>query len=251
MARTLLILFATLALSFAAPAQTATTTQQPAAQAEAVPTVEEPATEIAFPVSLQVGDKGKGVHQLISTGVRKKTIFRVKVYAFGLYLDVAKAAPQLKPFMSQTTKKLLKSSEFDRNVLSDNFGKSIRLVMARNVDADDMAEAFDDSLAPRIKRFTKKDNPEVQKNALKTLETFRGMFTTELKKNDELIFTQLPGGKLYTRIQGKDQKVLTSKALCWALFDVYLGDDPISDSGKENFVEALPAAVKKATAKVE
>ncbi len=245
----LALLLSVLSPATQAMAQTRTATgQQPTAQAEKIPTVEEPATEIAFPVRLKVGNKGASSHELIATGVRKKTIFRVKVYAYGMYLDTAAAAPLVQPYMKKTTKKLLKDREFERALLSGKAGMSVRLVMARNVDADDMAEAFDDSLKPRIKGFMKKSTPEETEKAMKTLETFRGLFTTKLKKKDELIFTWLPGGKLHTRIQGKDQQVITSPALTWALFDVYLGEDPISDGGKENFVKALPKAVEKAAA---
>ena len=57
-----------------------------------VATVEEPETEIAFPVELVVHvdeEERETVHQLVATGVREKTIFAVDVYAFGFYLDAA------------------------------------------------------------------------------------------------------------------------------------------------------------------
>ena len=37
---------------------------------------------------------------------------------------------------------------------------------------------------------------------------------------------------------------ITSRALCWALFDVYLGEKPISDGGKKNVMRGFAELLK-------
>jgi chalcone isomerase-like protein len=231
------------------PADGTATKQEaaPTAKPNKAPTVKEPSSGLPFPTWLMVGPKGKRAqHALSGLGIRKKTIFRVKVYAYGLYIDVDAARAHMKPFMSKTTKQLLKDRNFDRALASDKFGKSLRLVMARDVDADDMEEAFEDALKPRMKRYLKKASDEDRANGTAALKKFQGYFTKELEKKHELIFTWLPGGYLHTTIQGKKMPVIQDVALVWALFDVYLGEDPISDDGKENIVKALPKVLKEA-----
>ncbi len=71
---------------------------------------------------------------------------------------------------------------------------------------------------------------------------FRSLFDVEkLTKETELIFTWLPGGRLRSSIQGQAQAEIRSAALCWALFDVYLGAKPISKSSKKSVIARFPA----------
>lgn len=214
------------------------------------PKVEEKATDTFFPAWFKFG-KGddRRTHNLVALGIRKKTIFKVKVYSFGLYLDAQAAQPKLQRFMSQKSKALLKDRNFDKAVLADGIGKTIRLVMVRDVDADDMAEAFEDSLKPRIKAYTKKQSAEQVKAATDSLAKFRGYFKKEAKDGQVMQFTALPGGRLLTSIDGKAMPEIKSSALSWALFDIYLGKDPISDSAKEKFVKGLPSVLKAAKGK--
>ncbi|HEX9792362.1 MAG TPA: chalcone isomerase family protein, partial [Planctomycetota bacterium] len=208
-----------------------TTARQDGPAPKPVRTVKESATDIAFPVRFApVG--GGDSQELTGTGVRTKTIFSVKVYAMGLYLDGAKAAQVLERFRETTPARLEKNADFQRALVSDALPKTLRLVMARDVDGEDMAEAFDDSLGPRIEERVKR---QADPAAAGELARLRGFFTAELKKGHEVVFSAWPGGALHVRIQGKDQPVLKSPALVWALFDVYLGDDPISGRTKSAF----------------
>jgi len=242
----------TAALFGAAPlfAQDPVAKPAPAPAPAKAPLVEEKATDAMFPEWIQYG-KGESVntHHLAGLGVRKKTIFRVKVYAFGFYLDSAAAgAKKVKPLVGRRMKDMMKDRKLDAALLDDSFGKTIRLVMARDVDADDMAEAFEDSLKSRIKKYTAKLDEKQQKAANDALIKFRGYFKTEAKEDQILQFTWLPGGRLLTNIDGKASAEIKNLALCHALFHVYLGDDPISESGKESILKGLPTALGKAKA---
>jgi chalcone isomerase-like protein len=245
------IIALTAALCIAAPlfAQEPVAKPTPAPTPVAAPFVEEKATDAMFPKWIQYG-KGEAVstHHLAGLGVRKKTIFRVKVYAFGFYLDSAAAAAKVKPLVGRKLKDMMKDRKLDAALLDDSFGKTIRLVMARDVDADDMAEAFEDSLKSRIKKYTAKMDEKQKKAATDALTKFRGYFKTEAKEDQILQFTWLPGGRLQTKIDGKVSPEIKNLALCHALFHVYLGNDPISESGKEKILKGLPTALANAKA---
>jgi len=239
----------TSALCITAPllAQEPVVKPTPAPAPAVAPLVEEKATDAMFPEWIQFG-KGEAVttHHLAGLGVRKKTIFRVKVYAFGFYLDSAAVGAKLKPLVGRKLKDMMKDRKLDAALLDDSFGKTIRLVMARDVDADDMAEAFEDSLKSRIKKYTAKMDEKQKKAATDSLAKLRGYFKAEAKEDQVLQFTWLPGGRLLTTIDGKTSPEIKNLALCHSLFHVYLGNDPISESGKEAILKGLPKALGKA-----
>ncbi len=226
---------------------TAKTDQEPIQKA---PQIEEPATEIKFPAWIHVGKgESKSRHDAVSLAVRTKTWFKVKVYAFGLYVDLKGAAPHLKPYANKKWKELMKDRNFEKAVLSDKYGKTLRLAMARDVDADDMSDAFEEALKPRIKAFTKKGTEKDRTQAAAAIKKFQGYFTKECEEDQVLVFTWLPGGRLLTSIDGKQMPEIKNLALCHALFDVYVGEDPISENGKEEFCKQLPKKLKALKAK--
>lgn len=231
-------LFAVLALA-ALPALALARPLAPTQDARPVPTVEEPSTDVKFPITLNVVDK-KTTHQLSGMGVRikKKFFMKFKVYAVGFYIDEAAALPALRESAADlSVKKLEASKDFRKALLSDKFGKTVRLVMVRDVDADTMAEAFEESLWPRMKERTKETKDRTAAKA--ALDQFRGFFQKEAEEDQVMDFTWAPGGLLYAVIDGKKFPAVKNEALCWALFDVYLGDDPISDDTKTNIFGAL------------
>ena len=82
---------------------------------------------------------------------------------------------------------------------------------------------------------------------LKTLQTFRGFFSLDkLKEGMELRFTWHPDGSMSTVVNGERSPDITDPTLAKALFDVYLGEDPISTSGKKKLVRRLPGLLDAA-----
>lgn len=203
--------------------------------------VKEPETGHLFPTFLQAPRGEKSAREdLLGVGVREKTIFKVNVYAMGLYVDLSAALPVLKKAVGQRTLKQAKKEQaFHDAFLNDDFGKTLRWVMARDVGGEDIAEAFRDSLEPRIKK-AKLDEQE-RAAAEQALRTFRGWFDKELAEDTELRFHWEPGAKLHVYVGGEKKGVIQNLALCRAMFDVYLGADPISSSAKTNFIEGAYA----------
>lgn len=198
--------------------------------------VVEPASKRAFPVRITVPGRDAS-HVLAGTGIRTKTFLKVQVYAYALYVDSAGARVTLAPWQGRTAEQLKDDPTLYDTLLRDNFGKSLRLHMTRDVGGDDMAEAFDDALEPRVD-VAAEHGMEGGRDAL---ATFRGYFDVEeLTKESSLTFSWLPGGTLVSAVNGELRGEIQSPALCWALFDVYLGPQPIMKKGKETVVARLP-----------
>lgn len=199
-------------------------------------TVTEPSSGVAFPVMLAVPSGGN--HALTGTGVRTKTFLKVKVYAFGLYVDEAAAQTALASFAGKDAKALEKDKTFYEALLTMQFPMTLRLVMTRDVDGETMASAFEEALLPRVQLAAASKNMPGGEEAL---QTFRGYFSlSEMTKEAELVFSCSPDGTLSSQVKGEVRPAISSAALCWALFDVYLGEKPISGDGKKGVVARFP-----------
>jgi hypothetical protein len=202
----------------------------------AAQTVNEPSSGVPFPIHLNAPSGGDQV--LMGTGIRTKTFLKVKVYAFGMYVDSAAAREALSGFAGMDLKTLQKDTAFYAALLKLDFPMSLRLVMTRNVDGETMASAFEESLGPRVEHAAADMN---MPGGVEALATFRGYFSVEqMTKETELVFT-CANGTLYSRVKGEDKPPIESPALCWALFDIYLGAKPISGDGKKSMIANFPA----------
>ena len=196
----------------------------------------EPNTSVDFPTELQTP---AGVQLLTGTGVRTRTVFKVKVYTFGLYVDAAGARTALGAWRGKSAADLASDASLYDELLKGSFPMTMRLQMARHVGAAQMAEAFDEALAPRVAQAAERDMP----GGAEALSRFRALFTNELRNGSELLFTWAPGSKLLVSIGGRQVGEIENRALCWALFDVYLGAKPISPEGKKSVVARLADVV--------
>lgn len=192
--------------------------------------VTEPNTGVKFPVELQA-------QALTGTGVRTRTMLKVKVYAFGLYVDPAGARSALTSWRSKSAGELARDQALYNELLKGVFPMTLRLVMTRDVGGDQMASAFNEALAPRVAQADTRGMP----GGAAALAQFRGFFSSDLKNGTELLFARSGGGgKLTVSIGGQQVGEIDNAALAWALFDVYLGTKPISDDGKKTVVARLP-----------
>jgi len=194
--------------------------------------VTEPNTQVTFPVELQAA---AGPQALAGTGVRTRTMLKVKVYAFGLYLDAAGARTALAPWRGKSAADLGRDQSLYNALLKGGFPMTLRLVMTRDVGADQMSEAFNEALGPRVAQAEQRG----MTGGAEALTRFRGFFTDRLTKGTELVFSR-EGNTLKVSIGGKDAGEIDNGALGWALFDVYLGEKPISPDGKKTVVARLP-----------
>jgi hypothetical protein len=185
-------------------------------------------------------------HQLVGTGLRDRTIFRVKIYAFGMYVDPAGARAALRGFAGQPASVLERNERFYRRVLDLDFAITLRLVMLRNVGGDDVASAFEEALRTRLARVERETR---DRSGLLALETFRRFFDVqEVRRGTEIVFSCNARGQFASALGGVRRPVLESKPLCRALFDVYLGERPISESGKKSVIAGFPALLSRQNA---
>lgn len=194
-------------------------------------------TTVDFPTELQTS---AGVQLLTGTGVRLRTIFNVKVYTFGLYVDADRGRRALASWRGKSAAELARDASLYDELLKGSFPMTMRLVMARGVSARQMADAFDEALAPRVAQAAQRGMP----GGSEALGRFRALFTSELRNRTALLFTWGPGDKLLVSIGGRQVGEIENRALCWALFDVYLGAKPISPDGKKGVVARLPEVIR-------
>jgi chalcone isomerase len=195
-----------------------------------------PSVSADFPTELRTP---VGVHVLTGTGVRTRTVFKVKVYTFGLYVDGNGARTSLGRWRGKSAAELSGDQSVYNELLKGGFPMTLRLEMSRDVTAGQMTEAFDDALTPRVAEAAQRDMP----GGTEALAQFRALFTTPLTRGTEILFTWSPDDKLLVSIGGRPVGVIDNRALAWALFDVYLGRKPISPEGKRSAIARLPEVV--------
>jgi len=208
-----------------------------AAQETAGATAVEPSSGVSFPLEITVPGT-ENTERLMGMGIRTKTFLKVKVYAFGLYVDPVGAREALSEFAGKSAKELEKDPLFFGALLQRQFSMSLRLVMTRDVGGEDMGEAFDGALRPRVQEAALSMDMPGGEDAL---DQFRGFFNVDqMTKESEIVFSCDANGALRTSVKGIVQPDIDSPALCWALFDVYLGEKPISGDGKKKIIQGFP-----------
>ena len=135
--------------------------------------VTEPNTKVTFPTELETP---AGPQVLTGAGVRTRTVLKVKVYAFGLYVDAAGARSALAPWRGKGAADLAKDQAFYQALLKGQFTMTLRLVMTRDVGGEQMASAFNEALGPRVAAAAQNGMP----GGADALATFRGFFANEL-----------------------------------------------------------------------
>lgn len=98
----------------------------------------------------------------------------------------------------------------------------------REVAASDIADALGDALINKVGKGTS------NKFSTFVLDMVGG---DKLTKGSDLYIT-CKGEKLHSTT-GTDAKTISIKGLCSAIFDVYLGDSPVSQQAKEGFEQGF------------
>ena len=190
----------------------------------------EPHSGISFPASLS--PPGGGTEQwLTGAGIRELTVFIV-----GLYVDRQAARATLAGYASRPAESPMEDAAFYRRLLDLQFAMSLRLVLARDIAGADIGKAFDEALRPRLAQ-----QGAAAGQAGHALQQFRGYFEVgQLATGTEIIFSCSPEGRPVTALAGTPHRSLDSRPLCEALFDVYLGTKPISESGRRAVIAGFP-----------
>lgn len=203
-------------------------------------TVREEETGVEFPVAL-IPPGDREAQWLVGTGVRETRFFGVNVYAFGLYVEPESTRLVLADLVGLPAATLVQDEEFFGRVLALDFPMTFRLVMARDVSGNAIADSFEDALRPRFARLALLDATGAEAEDGRMLDRFRGYFNIDrVEKGTEIVFSCGPDGVLFTSVGGSERAPIESRTLCVSLFDVYLGSDPISPDGKRSVVARMP-----------
>ena len=181
-----------------------------AGQVQAPETVRDRESGVAFPLAL-TPPGGTTPHWLMGTGIRQRTIFLVKVYAFGLYVDADAARAALAEFAGSTAEALGRDERFTRRLLDLDFGMALRLVMTRTVSGGDVAEAFDEALRPRMPRAGSGPAGADAAAALATLSGY--LDVDEVRRGAEIVFSCGPAGRLAMTVDRAERPSIESRAL--------------------------------------
>ena len=211
-----------------------------ASQTAAQETVTEPDSGTPFPVSL-VAPGGRRPHLLTGAGIRRRTIFRLKVYAFGLYVDPEGARASLSRFAGVPASELEQDESFYRRLLDLDFAMTVRLVLTRTVSGEDVADNFKQILRPRIAQAIRDMNGSLHPDTLRRFLSY--LEVDEVRVGTEIVISCGPAGRLVISVGEVEHPPIDSPVLCRAVFDVYLGQDPVSRPGKKRVVAGFPAVL--------
>jgi hypothetical protein len=165
----------------------------------------------------------KGELSLLGVGLRTRTVFRVKVYAIGLYVaDAALAGPLA------AHRGALETPAFYRDLIGGDFAKEVVLKFTRDVDRPTIQEAMREALVGTDRA---------------RLDAFVGYFP-EIKTGQECLIRWAPGGTLETVMAGQPRPPIPDRAFAAAVFGVWLGDRPIQDDIKKGLVSRAPLLIR-------
>eukprot|EP00475_Leptophrys_vorax_P010569 TRINITY_DN17151_c0_g1_i1.p1 TRINITY_DN17151_c0_g1~~TRINITY_DN17151_c0_g1_i1.p1 ORF type:complete len:332 (-),score=9.21 TRINITY_DN17151_c0_g1_i1:156-1100(-) len=212
-----------------------------AAAASAAPTVTvtEPATGIEFPETLE-GGPAAADRQLAGLGVRAKNLLglaKVKVYAYGVYVDEPSLKRSLRSKYGPMTADALRGSRWLINdTICSDVGLTVRLVIHyKSLKMSQVRNAFTESLGGRMKELSG-GVPQTE-----LLQSFTKWFTDEVKlhKGTVIDISRKPGHVLETKIDGNYMGSTKSALVSRALFELYVGDKPFDQKAREGLVEKI------------
>eukprot|EP00250_Pteridium_aquilinum_P026473 c33062_g1_i1 orf=494-1318(-) len=202
----------------------------------------EPTTNVKLPTSI-VAPGGSSPLSLVGTGYREKSIafIKVKVYAIGMYLD-ASISTSLAMWKGKTKDELSKDASFFKAVAEAPVEKAIKIVLVRDVDGATFWGALDEAVAPRLR--TANAGPAGQEALDAFGEVFRGR---SLKQGTSIYLAWVQPFKLQVAVSGDSmvpesvEASIVSADLVSSLFDVYLGENPVSPTTKASIASGLEA----------
>ena len=178
--------------------------------------VKEPGSGVSFA-------EKDGSSSLLGVSLRTRTMFKVKVYAIGLYVDDAALAGPLAAHKGKTT-----SPEFYRDLVWGDFGKHVVMKFTRDVSTSQIQGAFREVL------------PAANKARVDAFVSYFG----DTKVGQEYVIRWAPGGVLETTVIGVAKPPIADKDFAAAVFSIWLGEKPIQDDIKKGLVSRAPALLK-------
>ncbi|KAL2943405.1 Fatty-acid-binding protein 3 chloroplastic [Bienertia sinuspersici] len=203
---------------------------------------EEPATSVKFAKSVSLPGCSSSL-SLLGTGYREKVfaIIGVKVYAAGLYVNPS-MLNELSPWKGKSNPEVEKDLALFQSIYQSTLEKSLQIALVRDVDGKTFWDALDEAVSPRIKSPTPVD--------ITALSTFQSIFQgLSLKKGTLILLTWLEPSKMLVSVSAngiptKVDATIESMNVTKALFDVFVGESPVSPTLKSSVANNLVAILQ-------
>lgn len=199
------------------------------------PIVKEEMTGCTFPRDLS------GTERLVSAGARLMTPLKIRVYAVGVYMDPVAGKLALKKWDGLQTDELLKEEQIWKVMcaIDSQFDRTIRMVVVREVDGSHMQNGFSRGLSPRVQKARKEQGLQGGSAALKALNKFF-LKKKLLKEGCEILFRWSGSGTLDVYMDSKFYGRIESPALCWSIWDMFLGSKTVTPHLKSQVAAGIP-----------
>jgi hypothetical protein len=181
------------------------------AWASAADMVGVPGSDVKYPAAIQAKIAGKDA-RLVLTGTALRSKFVFNVYTLGSYLQEGVKA---------------RSAE---ELAAIDAPKQLHLVMERDVDGKDMADAFHSAI--RLNHAS----PAFDKELTALMEYMK---MHPVKKGDNIWLMYVPGAGLQCNIIGKGEVKINNPAFGKAVWEIYLGKNNLGDSIKKGLTSRL------------
>jgi hypothetical protein len=171
-------------------------------------------SSVQYPTPIASKIAGKDV-RLVLTGTAERTktfLISVNVYAIGSYI--------------QEGVKVHSAEE----LAAANCCKQLHLVMERDIDGKDMAEAFHNAVRLNY------DAPQFDHELSVLMEYMRAH---PVKKGDHVWLTSVPGAGLHCNQVGKGDIKIDNPAFARAVWEIYLGKNNLGESIKKGLTSRL------------
>lgn len=155
---------------------------------------------VVMPDSVTVDGKSLVLNGM---GIRKATIFNIKVYVAGLYLENK----------SHSGEEVIRSEQIKR----------YDVVLLRHVDRDDIIDVF--------RKGLKKNGADMAK--IKTRFDQFARWLSDFDERDTLSLVYVPGRGVTVTLKGTVKGVIGGADFASALFAIWLGPDPSDDDLKD------------------
>ena len=219
----------------------------------------EPETGHEYPAKVQstlrtVDSKAKSAPRpeeltLLGLSVKETSILSRDVYSCALYAETSFTYEELVPLAGPNAKALGQEGDLQKKLLMLNSVKELRIRYCRDVDVEDfVGESLDDferrialAAAARILTTGRVIGTANDTTNREDLASLTELFPSDgFEEGHELRFTWHPDGTLCTVVNNKRKPDLKSPDLAQALFDAFLGEEPISGASKKSLVARIP-----------
>lgn len=168
-------------------------------------------------------------------------LLKIKIYDFAIYVDGQKAHDSLSRGCSRPFRLRRKFRKTDTHDIANEIGQhvpmSIMVRASRNIPVDKLNQEYEKILERRICKVGGTPQDPALREMLSWLTEGalprHALDGGAVRAGAALTFERLPGGELRARVGGKEIGRVRSDKLCSALFDLYLGEQPVSSKAKD------------------